>query len=98
MNVIGQKKLQDFWQSYPPAKSPLQEWCQTVASVKWEKFADVRKTYASVDRLRRCYIFNVGGNKYRLITAIDFPAERVYVRSVLTHAEYDRNKWKKHCT
>ena len=97
MEVIGRERLRDFWEKHPPAKSPLQAWYQTVESVEWEKFTDVRRTYRSVDRFRRCYIFNVGGNKYRLIARIDFPAARVYVREVLSHAEYDTNRWKRSC-
>lgn len=97
MDIIGHTKLQDFWNRHPPAKSPLQQWHQAVESVAWEQFADVRKTYPSVDRVGRCYICNIGGNKYRLVASIDFRAGRVYVRDVLTHAEYDKNKWRRHC-
>ena len=98
MNVIGQKRLQDFWGKHPRAKSPLQNWYQAIESVTWGKFADVRKTYPAVDRFGRCYIFNIGGNNYRLITWIDFHENRVYVRNVLTHAQYSKNKWKKNCS
>jgi mRNA interferase HigB len=97
MDIVGHTKLQDFWNRHPPAKSPLQQWHQAVESVAWEQFADVRKTYPSVDRVGRCYLFNIGGNKYRLVASIDFRAGRVYVRDVLTHAEYDKNKWRRHC-
>jgi len=98
MEVIGQKRLQGFWEQHPPAKSPLRAWYQAVVSTVWEKFADVRKTYPNADRFRQCYIFNIGGNKYRLIVRIDFPTTRVYVREVLTHAEYDKNKWRRSCS
>jgi len=77
--------------------APLQQWYQVVESVTWEQFADVRKTYPGADRVKRCYVFNIAGNKYRLIAHIDFCAGRVYVREVLTHAEYNRNKWKRYC-
>jgi mRNA interferase HigB len=97
MDVIGHTKLHDFWERHPQAKPPLQQWYQAASSVRWEQFADVRKTYPSVDRIGRCYVFNIAGNKFRLIATIDFPSERIYVREVLTHAEYDRNKWKRHC-
>jgi mRNA interferase HigB len=97
MDIIGHTKLQEFSSRHPPAKSPLQQWYQAVQSVTWEQFADVRKTYPSVDRVGRCYVFNIGGNKYRLIVTIDFAASRVYVREALTHAEYDRGKWRRHC-
>ena len=97
MDILGHTKLQEFWDRHPPAKSPLQQWHQAVRSVAWERFADVRKTYSNADRVERCYIFNIGGNKYRLIANIDFHVGRVYVREVLTHAEYDKNRWRRHC-
>jgi mRNA interferase HigB len=97
MDIIGQRKLQEFWDRHPPAMSPLQQWCQAVGSVAWEQFANVRKTYPSADRVGRCYVFNIGGNKFRLIANIDFHAGRVYVREVLTHADYNKNRWKRHC-
>jgi mRNA interferase HigB len=97
MNVIGYTKLQAFWNRHPSAKPPLQQWHQAVESVVWEQFTDVRKTYPNSDRVGRCYIFNIGGNKYRLIACIDFPTGRVYVREMLTHAEYSKNKWRRHC-
>ena len=95
MDVIGYTKLQDFGTRHPPARSPLQQWYQAVQSVAWGQFADVRKTYPSADRVGGCYVFNLGGNKYRLIASIDFPGDRIYVREVLTHAEYDKHQWRR---
>jgi mRNA interferase HigB len=97
VDVIGHTKFQNFWDRHPSAKSPLLRWYQAVQSVAWERFADVRKTYPSADRVGRCYVFNIGGNKFRLVVNIDFPAGRVYVREVLTHAEYGKNRWRRHC-
>ena len=97
MDIIGLTKLQDFWNRHAAATAPLEQWRQAVESVDWEHFADLRRTYPSADRVGRCYIFNIGGNKYRLIASVDFPAARVYIREVLTHAEYNRNKWRRHC-
>jgi mRNA interferase HigB len=97
MDIIGHTKLEEFWNRHPSAASPLQQWHQAVQSAAWEQFADVRKVYPRADRVGRCYVFNVGGNKYRLVANIDFQAGRVYVREVLTHAGYDKNKWKRLC-
>ena len=57
-------------------------------------FAELRETFPSADMVDDLTIFNVGGNKYRLIAAIPFNRRRVYVRHVLTHADYDRGEWK----
>ena len=63
----------------------------------WNKFADVRATYPSADKVKRCTVFNVGGNNYRVITRISYEDIAVFILHVLTHAEYDRDKWKGGC-
>ena len=59
-----------------------------------QRFTDVRAFYSSADQVGKCTVFNIAGNKYRLITVIHFNTGRVYVRRILTHAEYDRGAWK----
>ena len=61
---------------------------------EWESFADVRETRADADQVGKFTVFDIGGNKYRLIAVIHFNRGMVYVRHVLTHAEYDKGKWK----
>jgi mRNA interferase HigB len=83
------------------ARKPYRNWRATVLEAGWRNFLDVRQTRSDVDRIGDCYVFNLGGNKYRLITRFRFAtAERpgfVRVLSLLTHAEYDRQKWKEDC-
>jgi mRNA interferase HigB len=69
-------------------------WHTVVRHAEWETFADVRASYPSADQVGRFTVFNIGGNKYRLIAVIHFNRAKVYVRHVLTHAEYDRGNWK----
>lgn len=57
--------------------------------------AELRKAFNSVDLVEGLYIFNIGGNNFRLVAAIHFNTGRVYVRHILTHAEYDKGAWKK---
>lgn len=97
MRVISKKQLRGFWEFHPEAEESLQKWYSTVRYATWHSFSDVRTTFNSVDLYRRCHIFNVGGNKYRIITAIHYNTARVYIRYVLTHAEYDKGKWKSDC-
>lgn len=59
----------------------------------WRKFADVKATYRTADQVGRFTVFNVGGNNFRLITVIDYDCGTVIIREVLTHAEYDKEKW-----
>ena len=94
MHVISQKALRTFWASHLPSKSPLQAWYRTAKHARWKNFADVRAVYPSVDQVGKFTVFNIGGNKYRLIAVIHYNCARVYVRHVLTHGEYDTSDWK----
>ena len=94
MHVISRKRLREFWTAHPRARQPLDDWYRLTRQAEWKSFDDVRALFATADRYRRFVIFNTGGNKYRLIAAIHYNTGRVYIRHVLTHAEYDRGDWK----
>lgn len=94
MHIISKKKLREFWDKHPKAKAPLEAWYQVTLAVEWESFADVRKTFNTADQIGKFTVFNIGGNKYRLIAVIHFNRGKLFVRHVLTHAEYDEEKWK----
>ena len=94
MYVISKKKLREFWDKHPQAKSPLEAWYQVAKQAEWEKFTDVRKAFNTADAVGKFVVFDIGGNKYRLIAAIHFNRGKLFVRHVLTHAEYAKGKWK----
>jgi len=94
MHIISKKKLREFWDIHPKAKAPLEAWYQVALAEEWESFADVRKTFNTADQVGKFTVFNIGGNKYRLIAVIHFNRGKLFVRHVLTHAEYDEEKWK----
>jgi mRNA interferase HigB len=99
MRIISEKMLRDFWQRHSDAETPLCAWARHTKKARWLSFADVRLSFPHADMVGTCVVFNVGGHKYRLITVIHFEAARqkVYVRHVLTHREYDEGKWKDGC-
>jgi mRNA interferase HigB len=94
MHVIAKKKLREFWEVHPNARGPLEEWWRVAELAEWEKFADVKAAYRSADQVGKFTVFNVGGNKFRLVVVVHFNRGKVYVRRVLTHREYDQGKWK----
>jgi mRNA interferase HigB len=96
VRVISLKKLRLFWTDPRNAGSeiPLRAWYQVVKAANWTCFADVRKTYNSADLVGNKVVFNIGGNKYRLIAVIDYDNHKLFVRFVLTHEEYDKGQWK----
>jgi mRNA interferase HigB len=98
MKIISKAPLREFWAKHPSAESPLKHWYKVVKAAKWSSFADTRKTFSSADTYTKgnetYTIFNVGGNKYRIITALNYAIQTVFIGWVLTHAEYSKNKWK----
>lgn len=95
MHVIAKPVLVAFWTKHPDAESPLSVWYRLIRTEVFADFNDLRKTFASVDLVDGLTVFNIGGNKYRLIAAIHYNRHKVYIREVLTHAEYDRGGWKR---
>ena len=89
MRVIARKTLREFWETHPDAEGPLTAWFAE-AKATWRSMADVRKRYATasiVDAER--VVFNIGGNKYRLVVKLWFPGQAVFIKFVGTHKEYD---------
>ena len=96
-HVISAKAIREFCGSHPrdgAAPIALEAWYKDVARASWAKFADVRAMFPHADRVGPLVVFNVGGNKYRVICRIHFDSALVLIRHVLTHAEYDRGDWK----
>jgi mRNA interferase HigB len=89
------KKVGEAATRHRDLDAPLDVWFGIAKKASWQNLADVRKTFASADLVNRWTVFNVKGNRYRrLITEINYRSQRVYVRHVLTQAEYDREEWK----
>src|SRR5437763_489797 len=99
MRVISQKRLREFWQRCRDAEGPLRSWYKIALTADWASIQQVRKTFPQADAVRLkgglvVTVFNIGGNKYRLIARVIYEYRRIYVKRVLTHVEYDQNKWK----
>ena len=90
MHVISKKKLREFWEEHPRAESPLEAWYQVATQAEWETFADVRKAFNTADQVSKFTVFDIGGNKYRLIVAVAYRLGVVYVKFIGTHLDYDR--------
>lgn len=99
MHVISRKALTDFWRNHRDAEMPLRAWFKATSKGSFENVADLKRTFSSVDYVpvgkKEFYVFNIGGNRYRLVAAIHFNTQRLFVRHVLTHKEYDQGGWKK---
>jgi mRNA interferase HigB len=95
VRVIGRDVLAKFKRNHADARSSLDNWYHVVSSREWSSFAELRQVFPSADLVGSRYVFNIGGNKYRLIADVNFTAKTLLIRHVLTHQEYDRGGWKK---
>jgi mRNA interferase HigB len=98
------KPLREFWErADAPAKAQqyLRAWYDLTEAAKWNNFGELRQTFGSADVVGDCVVFDVGNNRIRLIGRVRYANAKgngiVYVLAVLTHAEYDENKWPDDC-
>jgi mRNA interferase HigB len=94
MRVIKRGALVQFWQNHPDARASLESWYAVVHRANWKAPTDLKQVYRNADLVGRRTVFNVAGNKYRLIARVNYHTQRVFVLYLLTHAEYDRGAWK----
>jgi mRNA interferase HigB len=94
MRPISRRPLKQFCEKYPDAETGLRHWIKAVESAGWKNFADVRQLFGSADQVGKFVVFNIGGNKYRLIVVIHYDRQRCYVRHISPHKDYDLGKWK----
>lgn len=91
--------LREFGRRHSDAAEPLERWYQIASEANWTNLVDVRGDCPHADVVRVAsgkpvVVFNIAGNKYRLITAIHYNRQIIYTLRMMTHAEYDREKWK----
>ena len=94
MHVITRKRLNEFADKYPETRNALAHWYQLIKRNDFNSFAELRSAFPSADQVGKLTVFNIGGNKVRLIAAIHYNRRKVYIRAVLIHKEYDEDKWK----
>ncbi len=94
MHVITRKRLNEFAEKYPETKAALANWYSLAKHHNFSNLAELKAIFPSADLVGKLTVFDIGGNKVRLIAAIHYNRSRIYIRAVLTHAEYDEGKWK----
>ena len=99
MRVIKRLPLDHFAEKYPRARQPLTYWYTGARRARWRNFADVRKTFGSTDQVRvssgaTVLVFDIGGNKFRLVAGVSYEKQKLYVLRVMTHVEYGTGLWK----
>ncbi|MCP4548584.1 MAG: type II toxin-antitoxin system HigB family toxin [bacterium] len=94
MHIITRKRLNDFAAAHPETHSALERWYRLAKRRNFSSFEDFRSSFSSVDKVGKLTVFNIGGNKARLIVAMHYNRRKIYIRAVLTHDEYDHDTWK----
>jgi mRNA interferase HigB len=89
MHVISRTALRDFWEKRPDAQAPLVAWFRIVEIGTFGDFNALKAAFGPVDYVAPFTIFDIGGNKFRIIAAIHYNRQKLYIRRVYTHAEYD---------
>ncbi len=95
MNIVSRRGLEQLISLHPETRPTLARWYSLASKSRWEKFEDVRATIPSVDRVGEVLIFNVMGGNFRLIATVGSGYQRLYLKALLTHKEYDRQEWMK---
>lgn len=93
MHIITRKRILDFSYKYPDCASALDSWYRILKHSTVTNFIELRAIFPSADQVEGLTVFNIGGNKARLIAAIHYNSQCIFIRHVLTHSEYDKNKW-----
>lgn len=94
MHVITRKRLNEFAEKHRDARSSLARWYAIMRKRRFLNFVQLREAFPQADQVGKFTVFNIGGNKVRLIAAVHYNRNKIYIRHVLTHREYDTGKWK----
>lgn len=101
MRVISRAQLKKFWEisGQEDSEGPLRAWYTHVRNrtVAWQLWADVKDEFGTASLVGNYAVFNIGGNKYRLVTRILYPSQKVFILKVMTHGEYTEDTWKDEC-
>ncbi len=90
MRIIAKRTLKKFWEKHPDSENALKIWYQTVSRSVWRNVAEMKKQYGTADLVgNERVVFDIKGNKYRLIAKVDFEYQLVFIRFVGSHSEYD---------
>ena len=94
MHLISAGKLKQAASKYPDATKTIQALCKTIKQANWPNLIEVQQTYRDAEAVGNFTVFNIKGNKYRLILDIDYQEQVAYFKYFLTHAEYDKEQWR----
>ena len=91
MRVIAKRTLREFWEQHADAEQPLKAWYDEARKAQWLQPPDIKVLYRSASFVANSrVVFNIGGNKYRLVAAVDYQRQALFIKFIGTHDEYDK--------
>ncbi|AZC15913.1 MULTISPECIES: type II toxin-antitoxin system HigB family toxin [Pseudomonas] len=94
MHIITAKRIWQAKEQWPQTARALDTWYRKAKGARPEDFSDMKALFPAVDKVGRFHVFDIGGNKLRLIALVRYGVQRLYIRHVLDHASYDKGLWK----
>ena len=94
MHVISRKQLLEASTRHSELSTPLDAWYRIAKEADWHSLEELRQAFPSADGVGKYTVFNIKGNAFRLIVETNYKTRRVFIRHVLTHSDYDKEKWK----
>jgi mRNA interferase HigB len=95
VRVIGRKAIRAFAERHPDSGAALATWYMMTKRAAWKNLTETKSDFPATDLVGRRTVFNIKGNSYRLIARVNYQTQRVFILHILTHAEYNKEKWKK---
>jgi mRNA interferase HigB len=95
VNVISKRGLMKLAKKHPASVEELTEWYKVATKPGWNRLEDVRKDFRTADQIGVVLVFDIAWNSLRLITTVEYPTKRIFVKALLTHKEHDRKQWMK---
>ena len=93
-NVVSHKAIRAFCEKHRDAVNPLDHWYRVAKWATWANFPEVKRTFNTADFIAPYVVFDIGGNKYRLVSEIHFKSRLLFIRAIMTHKEYMKGAWK----
>jgi mRNA interferase HigB len=94
MHVISYRRLREFAQKHSNSREVLDSWYKIASKADWSNLVEVQSVFPTAEAVGNFTVFNIKGNSYRLIVSIDYERQLIYIKYILTHAEYDKESWK----
>ena len=94
MHLIAISRLREAAAKFPDVATQIEDWNEIVETATWQNLIEVQQTYAFAEAVGNFTVFNIKGNRYRLIVSINYPKQIIYFKYFLNHAEYDKDNWK----